>query len=455
MASVPETTVRPSNSLELLSQREAHDLLVTNAEVFEQFRQCALAVLNTDSHMDDADTMLAAFPDFNIKVEPTSLGLRLRVFNAPATAFVDNAMIRGIQDHLFSALRDIVYIHREISSGHHFDLSSSAGITDAVFRVLRNAAIVRPNLQPNLTVCWGGHAINRPEYDYCKEVGYQLGLRGIDIATGCGLGAMKGPMKGAAIGHAKQQIRDGRYMGISEPGIIASESPNAIVNELVILPDIEKRLEAFVRLAHCIVVFPGGAGTAEEILYLIAIVLHPDNRGTALPFIMTGPESSRGYFETLDRFIRNTLGDDAAACYQIIIDDASGAAREARKGIDEVHRQRRQGKHAYYFNWPLHIDWPLQEPFEPSHSNMASLNLHREQPIHSLAAQLRRAFSGIVAGNVKAQGIASIKQLGPFKLRGDPTIMTELETLLLQFVQQHRMKLTAQYQPCYEIEQCR
>jgi hypothetical protein len=81
--------------------------------------------------------------------------------------------------------------------------------------------------------------------------------------------------------------------------------------------------------------------------------------------------------------------------------------------------------------------------------------LHREQPIHSLAAQLRRAFSGIVAGNVKAQGIASIKQLGPFKLRGDPTIMTELETLLLQFVQQHRMKLTAQYQPCYEIEQCR
>ena len=36
----------------------------------------------------------------------------------------------------------------------------------------------------------------------------------------------------------------------------------AIVNELVIMPDIEKRLEAFVRLAHAVIVFPGGAGTA-------------------------------------------------------------------------------------------------------------------------------------------------------------------------------------------------
>ena len=34
-------------------------------------------------------------------------------------------------------------------------------------------------------------------------------------------------------------------MGVSiEPGIIAAESPNPIVNELAILPDIEKRLDA-------------------------------------------------------------------------------------------------------------------------------------------------------------------------------------------------------------------
>ena len=109
---------------------------------------------------------------------------------------------------------------------------------------------------PNLVVCWGGHSISRKEYEYTKLVGHEMGLRGLDICTGCGPGAMKGPMKGANIGHAKQRIKDGQYLGITEPGIIAAESPNPIVNDLVILPDIEKRLEAFVRTGHGIVVFP-------------------------------------------------------------------------------------------------------------------------------------------------------------------------------------------------------
>ena len=48
-------------------------------------------------------------------------------------------------------------------------------------------------------VCWGGHSIGREEYDYTKQVGYEMGLRDLDICTGCGPGAMKGPMKGATM----------------------------------------------------------------------------------------------------------------------------------------------------------------------------------------------------------------------------------------------------------------
>ena len=143
------------------------------------------------------------------------------------------------------------------------------------------AGIVGADLAPNLVVCWGGHAISRREYDYSKEVGYQLGLRGLDICTGCGPGAMKGPMKGAAVGHAKQRLKNSRYLGLSEPGIIAAEPPNPMVSHLVVLPDIEKRLEAFLRISHGIVVFPGGAGTAEEILYLMGVMLDPANNRQA------------------------------------------------------------------------------------------------------------------------------------------------------------------------------
>ena len=114
---------------------------------------------------------------------------------------------------------------------------------------------------------------------------------------------MKGPMKGATIGHAKQRINHGHYIGITEPGIIAAESPNPIVNDLVILPDIEKRLEAFVRMGHGIIVFPGGAGTAEEILYVLGILLHPDNAEIPFPLIFSGPKSSADYFRQINALL--------------------------------------------------------------------------------------------------------------------------------------------------------
>ena len=204
----------------------------TGEEVFQIFRDCALAVLNTGNETDDATEMLEEFSDFTVEIVPESRGIKLRIRNAPATAFVDGKLIFGIQEHLFAALRDIVYTQAKIESVGGFNITSSIGITDTVFRVLRNAGVVKPNQPPTLVVCWGGHSIIREEYEYSKEVGYELGLRRLDIATGCGIGAMKGPMKGAMIGHSKQKISKGRYIGISEPGIIASESPNPAVNEL-------------------------------------------------------------------------------------------------------------------------------------------------------------------------------------------------------------------------------
>jgi len=178
-----------------------------------------------------------------------------------------------------------------------------------------------------------GDAISREEYDYSKKVGYELGLRGLNVCTGCGPGAMKGPMKGATIGHAKQRIRGGRYVGITEPGIIAAESPNPIVNSLVIMPDMEKRLESFVRIGHGIIVFPGGVGTAEEILYLLGVLLHPDNIRQPLPMIMTGPASAEPYFRKIDEFVGATLGAVAQQRYRIIIDDPAEVARQMKAGL--------------------------------------------------------------------------------------------------------------------------
>ena len=83
---------------------------------------------------------------------------------------------------------------------------------------------------------------------------------------------------------------------------------------------------------------------------------------------------------------------------------------------------------------------------------MANLNLYPDQPAEQLAAALRRAFSGIVAGNVKDVGIRAIKENGPYKLHGDPQLMHRMDELLQGFVAQQRMKLPGSaYVPCYEI----
>ena len=443
----------PEGSLEVLSQLEMEQLRGSGeGGLYPLLRQCMLAVLNSGSHTDDAREVLETYRDFAVGFVQQDRGLKLSLKNAPAHAFVDGKMIRGIRELMSAVLRDIVFTQNEIIADPKFDLKSSDGITNAVFHIVRNARLLKVPADVNLVVCWGGHAISRKEYIYTKQVGYELGLRGLNVCTGCGPGAMKGPMKGATIGHAKQRIRQGRYIGITEPGIIAAESPNPIVNSLVIMPDMEKRLEAFVRVGHGIIVFPGGVGTAEEILYLLGVLLHPDNAEQPLPMIMTGPPGAEEYFGQIDEFVGKTLGPKAQARYRIIIDDPVAVAREMDRGLDQVRDYRRQYGDAYYFNWRLRIAENFQVPFKATHESMAALEIHDSLPTHELAANLRRVFSGIVSGNVRTDTALAIEQHGPFRISASPGIMPLLDALLRAFVEQGRMKInSAEYVPCYEV----
>ena len=452
-AATVSARISPAGGLDILSRNEVARLRdASGSGLHALLRRCALAVLTSGNMSDDPRSILERFPDFDIQVLQQDRGIKIELTHAPAQAFVDGQIIRGINELLVAVVRDIVYVSTQMEQGN-FDLDDSVGLTHAVFEILRNARILKAQIDPNLVVCWGGHSISRDEYEYTKQVGYQLGLRSMDICTGCGPGAMKGPMKGATIAHAKQRRRNNRYIGITEPGIIAAESPNPIVNHLVIMPDIEKRLEAFVRMGHGIIVFPGGVGTAEEILYLLGILLHPDNAGVPFPLILTGPRQSAAYFEQIDRFLRLTLGDSVAEYYQIIVDDPAAVARAMVRGIDKVRNYRLDNKDAFFFNWALNIPYAFQLPFRPTHEAMRSLAIHRDRPRHELAADLRRAFSGIVAGNVKEEGMRAIEKYGPFDIDGDADVMQSLDELLKAFVAQDRMKLPGgtAYVPCYRV----
>jgi predicted Rossmann-fold nucleotide-binding protein len=449
-----DARIAPEGSLDILSRREVSRLQDAGAGgLYALWRQCSLAVLNAGAEEDDIDEIMRRNRQFRISVVRQAGGVAVELENAPDDAFVDGRMIRGISEHLFAVLRDLLYAHQSILDNRRFDLNDSADLTDAVFHILRNARVLHADADPTMVVCWGGHAISREEYDYSKIVGYELGLRAFDVCTGCGAGAMKGPMKGAALGHTKQRVGPGRYIGLTEPTIIAVEAPNPIVNELVILPDMEKRLEAFVRIAHGIVIFPGGVGTAEEILYLLGILLKPENADVEIPVIMTGPAGSEPYFSQLDSFIGDTLGAEARSKYRIVIDEPDTVAHLLSEKLLDVRRKRESNREAFFFNWRLNIGLEFQQPFHATHESMAALDLSEDQSSVDRAVNLRRAFSGIVGGNVRAEGVRRVREHGPFEISGDPKITGALDRLLEGFVSDRRMKLSdpANYKPCYRF----
>ncbi len=146
------------------------------------------------------------------------------------------------------------------------------------------------------------------------------------------------------------------------------------------------------------------------------------------------------------------MGPAALARLQFVIDDPAGVARLLVEQLARVRAWRRSSNDSYSFNWLLRVPEEFQHPFVVTHESMRALQLHRDQPQHLLIANLRRAFSGIVAGNVKEQGIAAIEAHGPFEISGDPAVMQLLDELLRAFVADGRMKLPGTlYTPCYRI----
>ena len=46
---------------------------------------------------------------------------------------------------------------------------------------------------------------------------------------------------------------------------------------------------------------------------------HPENEKQTLPVVLTGPESSREYFDELTKFVADTLGAEALAKFKVIM----------------------------------------------------------------------------------------------------------------------------------------
>src|SRR4029078_12845714 len=141
-----------------------------------------------------------------------------------------------------------------------------------------------------------------------------------------------------------------------------------------------------------------------------------------------------------------------AALLHVIVDAPAEVARYMVGVMGQARDFRRNNSDSYNYNWLLRVPPAFQHSFEVTHESMRSLRLYRDQPPHELAADLRRAFSGIVTGNVKENGVRAIQKLAPYDLSGDASVMKLLAELLTAFVAQKRRKLPGSaHKPCYRL----
>src|ERR1035437_3791124 len=106
---VIDTQISPEGRFYVLSKSEVRKLLDTSqGGLYSLFRNCSLAVLNSGSDIDDGKELLERYKSFEIRIIERERGIKLDIKGAPATAFVDNKLIKGIHEHLFSVLRDVI-----------------------------------------------------------------------------------------------------------------------------------------------------------------------------------------------------------------------------------------------------------------------------------------------------------------------------------------------------------
>lgn len=393
-------------------------------------------------------------PDFSLELVPGRSNLRARIIGIPENKLVHGKLVKLKELQIMAGIRDLLF-SRTLRQRDH----TPEAITDYIFNFVRNAGILsRKDVERNphgRVMIQGGHHIPRHESVHHKRLGFGMGLLGLEMVTGSGPGSMEDPFKGALRGYVMNHHQDRHFVGITEDGIISGEPCNDYIDSLIVFPDMEKRLEAFVRMSRAGIMLPGGVGTFEEILTILWIKMHPRNKDLRFPIYFCQPEQSGNYFRNILDFLK--------LCFDIDFLDAGfvnfymseslektnpemDPKRAAYDLFDEMKENSEHQKKVHSQNgdpwfplwdWEVYFPEQLQHPLRIEHSFVESLRFDRRMPMEDLFFSLRSLSSALVETNVRDRGY--LDKHGPFKLRGEVSILKAIDALFESFAKEGRM----------------
>ncbi len=385
---------------------------------------------------DDKRELREKFADMELEPKATEHGLALRCTGLPAGSLLNGDLPERQKRQISQAVRDWIM-------EPHFPEAETESAANSHFvrTMVARTPLLEQAPRPRCFV-WGGHSVSRDEYDFAKETGYWDALaNGTEFITGCGPGVMKAPFKGAVVAYGKQDLdkrgihRD--FVGFSERGIIAAEAPNGLISELIIFPDVEKRMEAFIRASHRGRIHPGGAGTVEELLTLLAVKSHPANRDLVYPLdLVEGPGGK--YMERIADWLNACFGDALDDLYDVHVGSAWAYAEHVHRTNDHVDWTR-------LWNDELYIPPEVQEPFTVTFESIEDLDLSRDQEPFDLLVNLRRFFSALVHLSVKYPDEVDRWEGELPLVYGDHGILEATDDLIREFEAHGRMKIRGEY----------
>lgn len=416
------------------------------ADEGNRFTEIVGALINIHkSDYHDTRGIREKFAGMTVEVAMEGRQITLYCRNVPMDCLYDGKnMIWESAYQITSAVRDIIFPPPDPGPK-----ANSAETSAYVKKFAEHAGLLYRGERGMVTFTWGGHRIKREEYEFAKQTAYWLTLMIPDMEniTGCGEGIMKAPFKGAQVAYGKQRSlqRFGQrdFIGFTEKNILAAEAPNELVNRLLVFQTVEHRMEAFIRAAHRGRAHPGGPGTMEEILTMLALLSDPANKGIEYPFDLVEREGGK-YFKALVKFLDTCFGNALEGLFTL---HCCAPAVYARYVAEETPKMPIR----YIWNDEFTFDERLQRPFEVTFESMESLDLSRDQDVFDLLVNLRRFFSAIVHLSVKDPDMLDSWGDDRPLIKGDKDIVKAANGLVKALEDQDRIHPNKKYAQPYRI----
>lgn len=379
---------------------------------------------------------------FNFAIRSYDKKLHLE-FNGPRDV-LDRASLDRLSSAGTSVVAGLIYAPEQFT--HTREL---------VHTVLSRSDVMSENPETNeiSIVFQGGARISDDEYRFAKEVSATVARHPHapkKFITGGGRGIMRAPHSGAVKVATERGENDTTSCGMSCGKIIAAEPPNGLIQKLAVFEQMERRLEGFTRSGQLTTLFPGGTGTFEEMLYVLAVLMEARNKDLHYTFLLAGSEQNREYYDIVLKTLEQALGKEAVdaaglrdrICIgtpeevgQRIIEEAEKAQKARQK---EMLAKPNDPNVRMDFHGDIHIPSGLRVPFKVTREAVKNLKLDREQSPTDTIVNLRRFVYTVTCACVSGEK-EEVRKNGPYDVQGDPEFLKAVDLLMEYFVRTKRM----------------